>query len=490
MSTPIMFVSMPFGHRSGLLGHGEVEIDFDVVWKELFRPAAPGGWAAVRIDEVDEPGRISDQYLHYLQSAEVVVFDVTFQNPNVFYELGLRHSFARGKSILVAHEGTRLPFNLQQYRVLFYDFGERAGWGEFHARLRNMVESCARTPGVAGLMTKPDASQLAGASPTPKRPDDRRLERQLDRAENLPQLVAIWQQWKGWDSIPVDPLLKLGKGFLNERRTDLAVEVLAKAYQESPDEYEVARTYGWYLRKNNQLEEAEEKLREALRLNSGDIESKGMLGGLYKRQGRLDESYKQYLEAISIDANSVYHLVNLGALEALLHPETPDKSRHWYSRVIELCEPESASGDMPRWDRLALAEAYLATGMSDLAGKEYARVVGEGADLPMLQSAADQLEILDVVLHGHKHTPALRETVLLSANTESEPAKRILVCGAGSTSVSYEELPPDSANHLEVLSFHSQTRIAGEPFVSVEWRELAYTDVARWETTRRWEVMG
>jgi tetratricopeptide (TPR) repeat protein len=131
----------------------------------------------------------------------------------------------------------------------------------------------------------------------------------------------------------------------------MAVEVLAKAYQESPEEYEVARTYGWYLRKNGQLEEAEEKLLEALRLNSGDIESKGMLGGLYKRQRRYDESYKQYLDAISIDPNSVYHLVNLGALEALAHPDTPDKSKPWYSRVIELCEPDSASSEMPLWDR-------------------------------------------------------------------------------------------------------------------------------------------
>jgi hypothetical protein len=193
-----MFVSMPFGHRSGFLGHGEVEIDFDVVWKELLRPTAPEGWAAVRIDEVDEPGQISNQYLQYLQRAEVVVFDITFQNPNVYYELGLRHSFAREKSILVAQEGTRLPFNLQQYRVLFYDFDQRSGWEQFQTRLRKMIESCAQTPAEVGLVSKLEAPQPTGTLPPPsKRPDDQRLERQLERAENLPQLVGIWHQWKG-----------------------------------------------------------------------------------------------------------------------------------------------------------------------------------------------------------------------------------------------------------------------------------------------------
>jgi predicted phosphodiesterase len=96
----------------------------------------------------------------------------------------------------------------------------------------------------------------------------------------------------------------------------------------------------------------------------------------------------------------------------------------------------------------------------------------------------------DIVLHGHKHMPALRETALLSSNTDTNSLKRIIVCGAGSAGVDSSELPHQTGNHFEILRFLSSSRVPGKPFLEIEWQELAYTDIATWEEKRRWTIMG
>ena len=41
-------------------------------------------------------------------------------NPNVFYELGYAHALGK-PTILLARRGSKLPFDINSYRVVFYD---------------------------------------------------------------------------------------------------------------------------------------------------------------------------------------------------------------------------------------------------------------------------------------------------------------------------------------------------------------------------------
>ena len=262
----LVFFSMPFGTKP--VGEQEKH-DIDATWQKLLKPAVPEGWDSKRIDEVDEPGAIPDQFKEFLRSADVVVFDVTSANPNVLYELGIRDVFAPGRRVLVARAGTTPPFNIAAERVLPYapDVATAVADG-FPERLRLQILQ------VAGDVAR--GSQSA--------PDDSRLRSQLERAANVPSLVALWQEWKTFKWIPVDRLLQLATLFSQHRRIDLAIEVTRRAYRESPAEWEVARLLGWYLRKSGAHEEAGDLLRQALALNPSDVESMGMLGGLYKRK--------------------------------------------------------------------------------------------------------------------------------------------------------------------------------------------------------------
>src|SRR5258705_13353576 len=65
-------------------------------------------------------GEIRKDMFQELLLADLVVVDVTIENPNVWYELGVRHALrARGVVVIGSREG-RLPFDIVTDRVLRY----------------------------------------------------------------------------------------------------------------------------------------------------------------------------------------------------------------------------------------------------------------------------------------------------------------------------------------------------------------------------------
>lgn len=92
----------------------------EVLLQQRLRPL---GFDVRRADHLSDIGRIDDQMLDQLVGAELAVCDVTGLNPNVMYELGVRH--AVGKPVIViAAAGTVLPFDTATFRTIFYDLGD------------------------------------------------------------------------------------------------------------------------------------------------------------------------------------------------------------------------------------------------------------------------------------------------------------------------------------------------------------------------------
>src|ERR1700744_4521649 len=68
-----------------------------------------------RADKLSHPGLIDAQVIHKLLTAEIVIADLTGLNPNVFYEIGIRHMAQ--KPIIHMHEaGQSIPFDVSLYR--------------------------------------------------------------------------------------------------------------------------------------------------------------------------------------------------------------------------------------------------------------------------------------------------------------------------------------------------------------------------------------
>lgn len=93
----------------------------DLFLGSLIEPAlSPFGLTVVRADAIDKPGVITKQVLEYLVKSRLVIADLSFHNPNVFYELAIRHMM-RLPLVQVIRSGDAIPFDVNQMRTLIFD---------------------------------------------------------------------------------------------------------------------------------------------------------------------------------------------------------------------------------------------------------------------------------------------------------------------------------------------------------------------------------
>lgn len=74
----------------------------------------------IRADAIDKPGTITRQIIEYLIRSRLVIADLSFHNPNVFYELAIRHA-ARLPVVQIIRAADRIPFDLSQSRTIKID---------------------------------------------------------------------------------------------------------------------------------------------------------------------------------------------------------------------------------------------------------------------------------------------------------------------------------------------------------------------------------
>ncbi|MBT9330806.1 hypothetical protein [Paracidobacterium acidisoli] len=80
----------------------------------------------VRADQIGKPGMIGKQVLEHILNARLVIADLSFHNPNVFYELCLRHA-TRQPTVQVIRASEAIPFDIDQYRTVKIDTGDIYG---------------------------------------------------------------------------------------------------------------------------------------------------------------------------------------------------------------------------------------------------------------------------------------------------------------------------------------------------------------------------
>ena len=94
---------------------------YDNLIKKAIKDAYPG-IEVIRADEVNEQGTITNDILTRLLFSDFVIVDITYPNPNVYYELGVRHC-SRNGTILIKDKNVNVsaPFDISHERYIEYE---------------------------------------------------------------------------------------------------------------------------------------------------------------------------------------------------------------------------------------------------------------------------------------------------------------------------------------------------------------------------------
>jgi hypothetical protein len=113
------FVAMPFGKKSS---HDGTIIDFNAIYNNLLKPAIEAaGLAVFRADQEQTAGDIKTDMFQELLIADLVVADLTLDDPNVWYELGVRHALRVRGIVLINGCGDKQLFDTYTDRKLNYN---------------------------------------------------------------------------------------------------------------------------------------------------------------------------------------------------------------------------------------------------------------------------------------------------------------------------------------------------------------------------------
>jgi hypothetical protein len=104
------------------------------------------GYAVQRADDIDDLGQITHQIIERLLDDDLVVADLTGLNPNVFYELAVRHA-ARKPVITLMASGETIPFDLKDVRTVFYDLHDPDALERAQEELAQKARAIEENPG-------------------------------------------------------------------------------------------------------------------------------------------------------------------------------------------------------------------------------------------------------------------------------------------------------------------------------------------------------
>lgn len=106
------------------------------------------GLKVVRADQIDKPGIITNQILDYITKSRMVVVDLSYHNPNVFYELAVRHMKGL-PAIHLSRASDKIPFDIGNFRTITLDMSDLYSFvpqietykSQISAQLRSLLDA-------------------------------------------------------------------------------------------------------------------------------------------------------------------------------------------------------------------------------------------------------------------------------------------------------------------------------------------------------------
>jgi tetratricopeptide (TPR) repeat protein len=412
---PLLFVVMPFGKKPDATGTHT--IDFDRIYELAIKPAAEAAdLEVIRADEERSGGIIHVPMFERLLLAEIVVADLTTPNPNVFYELGVRHCARPRSTILIYARGNQLPFDVRMIRALPYDLKDGTLTEPAAATLREalareladarrdleqsdspLFQLIPSFPGVT--LSATDTIAFRDRARAIQRVRDRLAEarRLPDRAQALAEIRAIEAELGDLATAPSELVVDLLFSYRDVEAYDAMVSLVERLPPGPVAEAaRIREAYGFALNRRNgpgDRQRAVRVLEGVVETHGPSPETCGLLGRIYKdwydgalRAGQtaqaaayLDEAITWYRRGFEADPRDYYPGINLATLLLL----------------------KGDAGSLAELRTIAAAVAFAVVRRGGVSSRDYwdvatvleAAVLGE--DWALAERAAARLLILD-----------------------------------------------------------------------------------------------
>lgn len=111
------FVICPIGDEGS-----DIRKQADDSMEFVIEPACKGkGYDVIRADKISDNGIITQSIIENILQADLAIVDLTGRNPNVFYELAIRHSYGLPAIQITRDDVSSIPFDVHNVRTIQYD---------------------------------------------------------------------------------------------------------------------------------------------------------------------------------------------------------------------------------------------------------------------------------------------------------------------------------------------------------------------------------
>jgi tetratricopeptide (TPR) repeat protein len=288
------FVIMPFGKKK--LADG-TEVDCDDIYKRLLEPAIVAtGLKPHRADADRRGGSIHLDMFQDLLLAEFVVADLTMDNPNVWYEIGVRHALRAGGTVMTYAARDRLPFDIAGQRMQRYTLKKgKLDPAALEGERKALTEAIEAT---LGAWRGRRASPVYQTIPSLKEPDwktlkvgdvnehwealeswQRRVE--VARKKQRPGDILVLAEETPNSLLEFEALRTAADALLKLNRPFYALSILEKARKLDPDDIRACQLEGMALGRARRFAEAREALAELANKHK-DGETQGIFARTWK----------------------------------------------------------------------------------------------------------------------------------------------------------------------------------------------------------------
>ena len=282
-NSPHAFVVMPFGQKSAADGR---TIDFDKIYEDLIKPALiEGGFEPFRADEETVSGDILTDMFQELLLADLVVADMSIDNANVFYELGVRHAFRKRGVVHIQSSRDYMPFDVFNVRTLPYHVNDAGVPDPDHIDRdrKNLVRiTCETWASDVDAVHSPIFGLLTGLV----EPDRRTL--------RTPLATGFWREYNEWEE-------RVAVARRQKRIGDILL--LTEEISNPLCKEDAVGQAGLALRELGRHELALQEYRKGLAVNPGHVEFRREEAVILNRMGRVDEAIIK-LERLLVDEPS------------------------------------------------------------------------------------------------------------------------------------------------------------------------------------------